>query len=111
MELVGRDDEQVDVLVDEVIDLSNLLLVIIIGRSKLQGDIVVGIRGREEFLIQLVAPNVLGSLGDGDGIVFLARGRARSEEQEKEAKKAGLFHRGQIEAPPKMAGRGKRAAG
>ena len=49
--LIGRDDEQIDTLTDELLYLLNLPFIVIIGRSKLYCDAIFHVGGRLELLV------------------------------------------------------------
>ena len=66
--LVGSHDEQVDARLHEAVYLSYLPLVAVIGRGEAQLYAVVEIGAHAQFVVELVAPDVLRALRHADDI-------------------------------------------
>ena len=64
MNLIRRDNEQIDAFIDEMVNLCNLRLVVIIRRSKLKGYIFVNLAGHLQLLVLLFTPNITTTLRD-----------------------------------------------
>ena len=83
---VGRNDEQIDVLPDEVVDVACLSLIVVIGRAHFEGDTRVEQQFTAHLLVEFVAPGIVAALRHADAVVgsggFPARHDAQGDGQQ-----------------------------
>ena len=78
--LIGRNDEQTDTLVDKVIDLRQLTVIVIIGRSQTHLYRVVEILGCLQLAVQFLSPSIHRALRNADNILLgLVATRAKKQ--------------------------------
>ena len=78
--LIGRNDEQTDTLVDKVIDLRQLTVIVVIGRSQTHLYRVVEILGCLQLAVQFLSPSIHRALRNADNILLgLVATRAKKQ--------------------------------
>ena len=87
--LVWRHNQQVHVLVYEMVYLTDLHLVVVVGRCKFQFRVVVEVSAHHQFLVLFLAPDVLAALRDAYAVHLPFRTRNECDCQEQQAY---IFH-------------------